>query len=238
MNSVVRVEKSRRNRDAHQARVVGVRDGLRIRREVMIHHFRDAGRGGEIRFVKLQAHLFGRLNGGRCTLDDGAVRDAAHGGMVDRLRVAGAARDESAGDHRALRDGINLAVDSAQAGHQQQAALQTGGVAHGGHGRVDLHARLRERGKRRGDHRSGRVLHQDSGWIHGDAHLLQHVGEALRGEERLLPVAGAFQSHHDAVANQLIFAHAFQRDQFLEPRGGRIGGGRKLQQQPQRSEDE
>ena len=55
--------------------------------------------------------------------------------------------------------------------------------------------------------------------IHGDAHLLQHVGQALRGKERLLPVAGALQSHHDAVANQLILADSFERDQFLEPRG-------------------
>ncbi len=75
-----------------------------------------------------------------------------------------------------------------------------------------------------------------SGRIHGDAHLLQHVGEALRGEQRLLPVAGALQSHNDAVANQLILADSFERDQFLEPRGRRIGGGRKLQQQPRRSE--
>ena len=74
-----------------------------------------------------------------------------------------------------------------------------------------------------------------SGRIHGDAHLLQHVGEALRGKQRLLPVAGAFQPHHDAVADQLIVADSFERDQFLEPRGRRVGGRGKLQQQRGRS---
>ena len=54
--------------------------------------------------------------------------------------------------------------------------------------------------------------------IHGDAHLLQHVSETLRGEQRLLPVASALQSDDDAVTNQLILADSFQRDQFLEPR--------------------
>ena len=228
MNSVVRVEKSGGNRDADQAGVVGMSDGLRIRREVMIDNFGDAGRGGEVGLVKLEAHLFGRLDRGRWTLHDGSARDAAHGRMVDRLRVAGAAGDEAASDYGALRNGINLAVDAAQAGHQQQAALQTGGVAHGRHGGVDLHSRLREWRKRRRHHHRGRVFHQDESRIHGDAHLLQHVGEALRGKERLLPVAGALQSNHDAVTNQLILADAFERDQFLETRGGRIGGGRQL----------
>ena len=65
--------KVRRNRDAHQAGVVGVSDGLSIRREVMIDDFGDAGRGGEVGFVELEAHLLGRLNGGRWALDDGAV---------------------------------------------------------------------------------------------------------------------------------------------------------------------
>ena len=163
MNSVVRVEKSGWNRDADQTGVVGVRDGLGIRREVMIHDFGDAGRGGEVGCVQLEAHLLGRLDGRRLALDDGAVRDAAHGGMIDRLRVPGAARDEAASHHGALRDGINLTVDAAQAGHQKQAALQTGGVAHGRHGGVDLHSRLRERRERRGHHDRRGVLHQDGG---------------------------------------------------------------------------
>ena len=203
----------------------------RIRREVMIDHFGNAGRGGEVGGVQLEAHLVGRLDGRRWTLDDGSVRDAAHGGMVDRLRIAGATRDEAAGDHGALSNGINLAVDSAQAGHQQQAALQAGGVAHGRHGSVDLHSRLRERRERGCHHHRSRVFHQDQGRIHGDAHLLQHVGETLRGEQRLLPVASAFQSDDDAVTNQLILADSFERDQFLEPRGGRIGGGRTTEKQ-------
>ncbi len=85
MNSVVRVEKSARNRDAHQAGVVGVSDGRGIRVEMMIDGFGDAGRSGEVGFVELEAHLLGRLNGGRWALDDGASRHAAHGGMIHHL---------------------------------------------------------------------------------------------------------------------------------------------------------
>ena len=59
--------------------------------------------------------------------------------------------------------------------------------------------------------------------IHGHAHLLQHICETLRGEERLLPVAGPFQPHYDAVTYQLVVADAFERHQFLQTRGRRLG---------------
>ena len=171
-----------RDRDADQARVVGMRDGRRIRGEMMIDDFGDASRGGEVGFVELEAHLAGGLDGRRCTLDHGSVRDAANGRMVDRLRGAGATDDEAAGYHGALSNGINLAVDPAQAGHQKQSALQASGVAHGRHGGVNLHSGLRERRQLRRHHHRCRVFHQDEGRIHRDAHLLEHVGEALRGE--------------------------------------------------------
>ena len=38
------------------------------------------------------------------------------------------------------------------------------------------------------------------------------------GEERLLPVARAVQTDHQAVADQLVVAHAFDGDQFLQAR--------------------
>ena len=75
------------------------------------------------------------------------------------------------------------------------------------------------------------------GWIHGDAHLLQHIGQALGGEDRSVPVAGAFQSDHHAVANQLIVADSFERNQFLEPRLRRIDDGRKLQDAAKQSKE-
>ena len=59
-----------------------------------------------------------------------------------------------------------------------------------------------------------------SSGLHGNAHLLEKIGQTLRGEERLLAVAGAVQADHQAVADELVIAHAFERYQFLEPRGG------------------
>ena len=57
--------------------------------------------------------------------------------------------------------------------------------------------------------------------IDGEPHALQQIGQALRGEHGLLPVAGAGQADHQAVAHQLVVAHAFERDQFLQARGAR-----------------
>ena len=65
--------------------------------------------------------------------------------------------------------------------------------------------------------------------IHGDAHVLQHVGQTLGGEDGLLPVAGAVQADDQAVADELVVAHAFERDQFLETRGGGRGWRRDAQ---------
>ena len=121
-----------------------------------------------------------------------AAGDAAYGRMVDRLRCSRSAGDETASYYRTLSNGINLTVDPAQAGHQKQAALQTSRVAHGSDSRVDLHSRLREGGERGSYHHSRSVLYQDQAGIYRDTHFLQHVGQALRGEERLLPVTGAF----------------------------------------------
>ena len=47
----------------------------------------------------------------------------------------------------------------------------------------------------------------------------EHIREGLRGEQRQLLVAGAVQADHDAVADQLVVAHAFDGDQLFEAAG-------------------
>ncbi len=94
--------------------------------------------------------------------------------------------------------------------------MQAAGITHSGHGRIDSRSGLRERRQGCRYHGGGGVAHQDQGWVHGDAHLLQHIGEALRREDGLPAIAGAIQPNHDAIADQLIVADAFERRQFLE----------------------
>ena len=62
-------------------------DRLRLRREMMIHSFRNAGRGGKVGLMKLQPNLSGRFNRGRRLLHDGPARDASQGGMIHGLVV-------------------------------------------------------------------------------------------------------------------------------------------------------
>ena len=55
---------------------------------------------------------------------------------------------------------------------------------------------------------------------HGDAHALQHVGQALGGEHGLAAVARAGQADDQPVADQLVFADAFDGDEVFQA-GGR-----------------
>jgi len=61
----------------------------------------------------------------------------------------------------------------------------------------------------------------DGGGRNGDSHALQHVRETLGGEERLTLIAGARESDHQAVPDQLVFADAFDGDQIFETRAVR-----------------
>ena len=47
----------------------------------------------------------------------------------------------------------------------------------------------------------------------------QHAQDALHGEERLLAVAGAVEADDDAVAGQLVAAHAFDVGDVLDAGG-------------------
>ena len=193
--------------------------------ELLVDDCGDAGGSGEIGGPQLKVHARGGLDGRGGALDGRSIGRAADGRMIDGLGDAAAAGDETAGHNRSLGDGVHLSVSPAQGSHQEDAALKIAGVADGGRGDVDLRSRLRERGQCCRHHNGSGIGNLDRGGGDRNAHLQEHVGEALRGEDGLLLVAGAVEANHDAVADQLIVAYAFDRDQILEPRGGRQRGG-------------
>ncbi len=55
---------------------------------------------------------------------------------------------------------------------------------------------------------------------HRHPHASQHVRQSLGGEYRLNLVAGSREPHYQAVSDQLVFPHALESDQILEPRHG------------------
>ena len=99
--------------------------------------------------------------------------------------------------------------------------LQVRRIADGANSHIDLGARLCEGRQRRGHHHRGDVLGLHRRRVHGDAHPVQHVRQALRGEHRLPLVAGPIQPNDKPVADQLILTHAFYVGDVLDPHLGR-----------------
>ena len=129
----------RRKRDGDQRGVFGVGDGA----EPLVESFGDARGRGKIGALELQAQMRGEVHAGRSALHDGAIGNAAHGGMVLGLGVAAASGQESAQYQRALRHRVNLVVRPLQSGHEQDPALQAGRIAERRHGHIDTRPRLR-----------------------------------------------------------------------------------------------
>jgi hypothetical protein len=137
----------------------------------------------------------------------------------------------AADQHITLGHGIHLAVGALQRRHQQRAAAQAFRVTHRGHGDVDGLARLGEGRQRGRDHHGRHVLQLQLGaGRQADALLLQHRHDRLHGERGLGGlVAGAVEADHDAVAGQLVLAHAAEAGEVLQALGvgrGRSGSGR------------
>jgi hypothetical protein len=53
------------------------------------------------------------------------------------------------------------------------------------------------------------IFHHDCADGNLHSHALQHIGQGLYGENGLLAITGAFQSHYQAIAEHGIFANAF-----------------------------
>jgi hypothetical protein len=155
--------------------------------------------------------------------------------MVHGLAHAAASRHEASRYDGSLGHRVDLTVGAAQRCHQQQTALQITGIADGRGGNVDPCSRLREGRERRGHHHGSRVGDANGGSRYRHAHSLQHIGETLGAEDGSLLVAGFVEPHHHAITDQLVLAHAFHRDDVLQPRGGLKPPGRD---ETQRGEEE
>jgi len=73
-------------------------------------------------------------------------------------------------------------------------------------------------GRFAGDHDRGDVAGADGGAADVDPHALQHRLQRLLGEGDIVEgVAGAVEADHEAVADQLVLAHAFDIGEILDP---------------------
>jgi hypothetical protein len=129
---------------------------------------------------------------------------------------------ESADGEQALRHRINVAVSAKERRHQQGAAKQALGVAHGRGGDVDAGTLRGERRHVGNDHHGRHVAGANLLAADVDAQAFQHALQGLLGERRVVErVAGAVKADDDEpIADQLVLPNAFDIRQILDPRNG------------------
>src|SRR5579883_85370 len=164
---------------------------------------------------------------GSITFDEGAVGNAAGGGMIHDFGIRGGTRAVAADDQGSLGGGVNFSVGGAEWGEQERAAGQTFGVADGGDGNVDLHAWAGKGGKRGGNENGGDVadLNGQELVLDVNAGTLQHVGKSLHGEKSLLLVARAIEADDQAVTDELVVADTFEVADVFKAGEARGTGG-------------
>ena len=135
---------------------------------------------------------------------------------------------------------INLAVHAAQAGQQQGAAAQIGGFADGRHIDVNALAGFGHAGQVGGNHDGGHVFEVDlaaagGGFIVAQrvflvhAHAVEQGFHALGGKRQVRAVARALQTHHQAVADELVATHGGHGGQVFDA----VGVRQRERQHPQ-----
>jgi hypothetical protein len=77
-------------------------------------------------------------------------------------------------------------------------------------------------GQYRGDRHRGDIFYLELVPGGVDSQLGQHVGQLLGIEIHIGAVAGAVQPHHQAVADELVGTHPFERRDVLQADG--VGG--------------
>ena len=194
----------------------------------------DALGRGEVGVAQREPHLVEPVEREiDLALDDGAVGDAADGRHAARDLRGLAFGLEAADRERALRDRIDIAVGAEQRRDEQRAAVEALGVAERRHGDVDPRALRGERRQVAGHHHGGDVAGADRGAADVDAESLQHRLQRLLGERDVVErVAGAVEADHEAVADELVLADAFDVGEVLDarcrdrPSGRRVGAQR------------
>ena len=183
-------------------------------------------KSGSLRF-RMIASPCADLRGNRA-LDGRAVRDAPGARHVDgELRAIVGLHAEAADDQIALRDRVDLPIEAVQRRDQQRSAAQALGIRDRVDGDVDGLPRLDERRQHR-VHRHRRDVLQLRRHVgrHRDAELREHVRQRLHRERRLAGlVAGAVQADHEAVADELVGAHALHLRHVLDALGAAPAAG-------------
>jgi hypothetical protein len=98
--------------------------------------------------------------------------------------------------------------------------LQALGVAERRDGHIDARALGRERRQVGGHHDGGDVAGPQR--LAADVHAqpFQHRGQRLLGEGRIVDrVAGSIETDHEAIADELVLAHALDIGEVLDARG-------------------
>src|SRR5579871_6446572 len=110
--------------------------------EVLVQGLSHARGGRKVGALQLKANLTSEVGGRRATFYNGSIRNPADRGMIHRLAGRPPPGRISAEHHRTLGDRVDLAIRTPQAGHQKNAALETGAVADGRYGNIDTRSRL------------------------------------------------------------------------------------------------
>ena len=178
----------------------------------------------EVRRIQLQIDILALSQGhrhftfDRCSVWNPGGRQVVHGYLGTGTRATRSNHHQIALSHC-----IDLSVCPLQRGEDQRAALQALGVADRRNGDIDQLSGTGE-GRQVGRyHHGGDVFQlQGLGCRQIGPHRRQHVDHALHGKRRLRGlIAGAIQTNHEAMANQLIAAHAGNRRNILDPFGTR-----------------
>jgi hypothetical protein len=134
----------------------------------------------------------------------------------------------AADQHVALGHGVHLAVGALQRRHEQRAAAQAFRVTH----RRDTVMSMVWPGWAKAGSEvvtitAATFFSCSWGRRQVDALLLQHRHDRLHGERGLAGlVAGAVEAHHDAIARQLVLAHAGDAGDVLQALG--LGRRRRI----------
>src|SRR6201991_642590 len=227
-----------RRAHGHRARIQGIG---RARAEVLVHRLRDTRGRGEVGRIEVEHEIAALVEGrGHAALDARATGNAAAGGNVHlHAGTALALRTDTADHDAALRDRVDLAIGTLQRRHQQFAATDALRVTDGSHGHVDALTGLGERRQLGGDGHGGGVLQlRTHVGRHVHAELLEHVLQALRRERSLARlVATAVETHDQAIADQLVAAHAPDLHQVADTVGVRGHDGAQRQHGDGAAED-
>ena len=210
--------------DPYIGRIGGDGDG---QADKIVDGQRDAARGGEIGVAQREAHrVLGAEREIDLALDQGARGDHAGGGHARNHCRGLALGRKTVDEHRALGNGIGLAIGAKQGRDQKRAALERGRIAHGRDRNVEARALCGKGRQIGGDHHGGNICRAHRLAAGVDPHALEHGDHRLAGEGRIVEaVAGAVEAHDQPVADQLVVAHALDLDDILD--AGRCGKHRK-----------